>query len=144
LSKQKRVNRSRVAVVQISQELIAILAVGVVVIGSHWRLDDDIDSLRKRMDALEEANRGRFAGTVTAGSQALSDVVVVASPRLFQDVTDNIAVHTDVTGRYILDDLRPGLYTLTFTLRNASIAMEHDLSAGSTRIVNANFREEES
>jgi hypothetical protein len=130
--------------VQVSQELIAILAVGIVVIGSHWRLDDDIDDLRERLVVLEQASQGQFTGTVTAGGQALSDVVVVATPSVTRGVIDNVAVHTDVAGRYILDDLQPGLYTLTFTSRNSSITVEQELSAGSTRLVDAAFRQEES
>lgn len=132
----------------VSQELIAILAVGVVVIGSHWRLDDDIDALDEEIDDLRgriiKLETARITGTATASTGGfLSDVMVVASPALLPGgdgaFTDSKGAHTDDTGRYTIDGLRPGVYTLTFILQDSSVTkrQEVSVSAGFTEIVDA-------
>ena len=140
---RRRANRAGVQMVKISQELIAILAVGVVVIGSYWRLDDDIDDLRERIVRLEEANNAGITGTVTAPNGVLSSVMVVASgpPRRIPGTesvfTDNKGTHTDIEGRYVFDGLRPGIYTLRAFMSPASPGREEvEVSAGSRAIVN--------
>jgi hypothetical protein len=141
---------------RVSQELIAIVAVGVVVIGSHWRLDDDIDSLRDRVTRLEAVSQTRITGRITASTGvALSGARVVASspdPDSGTTGPDQTCAllesgqikcwggnyigyaRTDNTGRYMLDGLRPGVYTLTFASPQGSVTKEQDIPAGITII----------
>ena len=99
--------------------------------------------MRGRIIELETA---RITGMATASTGGfLSDVMVVASPAPLPGgegaFTDNRGTHTDDTGRYTIDGLRPGVYTLTFIFQDSSVTRNQEVSvsvsAGSTEIVNA-------
>src|SRR5258708_24848734 len=82
-----------------------------------------------------------IAGTVTDATGALLPGVTVeaASPALIERVR---SVTTDGAGEFKLVDLRPGLYTVTFTLPGFSTTRREgiDLSANFTATVNAEMR----
>src|SRR6266850_3334823 len=88
-----------------------------------------------------QADTGSIAGVVRDASGAVMPGVTVeaASPALIERVR---AVTTDNQGLYRIVDLRPGLYTVTFTLPGFSTFRRDgiDLTTGFTATVNADLR----
>src|SRR2546426_3764749 len=88
-----------------------------------------------------QAETGTLAGVVRDASGAVMPGVTVeaASPALIEKVR---AVTTDNQGLYRIVDLRPGLYTVTFTLPGFSTFRRDgiDLTTGFTATVNADLR----
>ena len=66
--------------------------------------------------AVTYAQEAALSGTVTDATGAVLPgvSVEVASPALIEKVRSAV---TDGTGQYRVEDLRPGLYTVTFTLQ---------------------------
>src|SRR5467141_473810 len=91
--------------------------------------------------AWAQAETGNIAGVVRDASGAVMPGVTVeaASPALIERVR---AVTTDNTRLYRIVDLRPGLYTVTFTLPGFSTFRRDgiDLTTGFTATVNADLR----
>ena len=81
-----------------------------------------------------------LAGVVKDTSGAILPGVTVeaASPALIEKVR---SVTTDATGQYKIVDLRPGAYTLTFTLTGFSTVKREgiELSGSGTVQINAEF-----
>jgi hypothetical protein len=91
--------------------------------------------------AWAQAETGTIAGVVRDPSGAVMPGVTVeaASPALIEKVR---SVTTDGQGLYRIVDLRPGLYTVTFTLVGFSTFRREgiDLTTGFTATVNADLR----
>src|SRR5882672_1484903 len=89
----------------------------------------------------QTAVSGTIAGLVTDTSSAVLPGVTVeaASPALIEKVRTSV---TDDQGLYRIVDLRPGLYTVTFTLPGFSTFRRDgiDLTTGFTATVNADLR----
>src|SRR5262249_11841606 len=88
-----------------------------------------------------QAETGAIAGIVRDASGAVMPGVTVeaASPALIEKVR---SVVTDTQGLYQIVDLRPGLYTVTFSLPGFS-TFKHEgieLTTGFTATVNADMR----
>src|SRR5438045_608462 len=79
-----------------------------------------------------------IAGTVKDPSGAVLPGVVVeaTSPALIEKVRSAV---TDGTGQYRIEDLRPGTYTVTFTLQGFSTSRREgvELSGSFTATINA-------
>src|SRR5437667_7470201 len=88
-----------------------------------------------------QAETGTIAGVVRDSSGAVIPGVTVeaASPALIERVR---SVITDAQGLYRIVDLRPGLYTVTFTLAGFGTFRRDgiELSTGFTATVNAELR----
>src|SRR5438552_17008269 len=84
---------------------------------------------------------GSIAGVVKDATGALLPGVTVeaSSPVLIEKVR---AAQTDQQGQYKVVDLRPGTYTVTFTLSGFSIAKREgvELTTGFTATVNADLK----
>ena len=84
--------------------------------------------------------QGVIAGTVKDPSGAVLPGVVVeaASPALIEKVRTAV---TDGTGQYRIEDLRPGVYTVTFTLPGFSTYKREgvELSGSFTATINADL-----
>src|SRR5881397_2268259 len=84
---------------------------------------------------------GSIAGVVKDASGAVMPGVTVeaSSPALIERVR---SVVTDSEGQYKIIDLRPGTYTVTFTLAGFSTAKREgiELSAGFTATVNGELK----
>src|SRR5712691_3591542 len=82
-----------------------------------------------------------IAGTVKDPSGAVLPGVVVeaASPALIEKVRTAVS---DGTGQYRIEDLRPGVYTVTFTLQGFSTFRREgvELSGSFTATINAELR----
>src|SRR5215218_8273237 len=82
-----------------------------------------------------------IAGVVKDSSGAVLPgvTVEVASPALIEKVRSAV---TDSDGRYNIVDLRPGTYTVTFTLSGFSVYRREGiaLSAGFTATINADMQ----
>ena len=91
--------------------------------------------------AILRAQTGTIAGSVkdTTGAVLPGVTVEAASPALIERVR---TVVTDGEGLYKIADLRPGAYTITFTLTGFSNVRREgiELSAGFTATVNADLR----
>src|SRR5439155_17618468 len=91
--------------------------------------------------AWAQAETGNIAGVVrdTSGAVMPGVTVEAASPALIERVR---AVTTDKQGLYRIVDLRPGLYTVTFTLPGFSTLRRDgiELTTGFTATVNAELR----
>src|SRR5438132_1053397 len=91
--------------------------------------------------AASFAQNAGFAGVVKDPSGAVMPGVTVeaASPALIEKVR---TVVTDGEGQYKIVDLRPGTYSVTFTLAGFTAVKREgiDLSAGFTATVNAELR----
>jgi hypothetical protein len=89
----------------------------------------------------QSATSGAIAGEVrdTTGAVLPGVVVEAASPALIERVR---TVVTDGQGRYQIVELRPGTYTVTFTLAGFNTVRREglDLNAGFTANVNAELR----
>src|SRR5262249_41059089 len=75
----------------------------------------------------------------TTGAAVPGVTVEVASPALIEKVRTSV---TDGQGNYKITELRPGLYTVTFTLGGFSTVRREgiELSAGFTAPVNAELK----
>src|SRR5262245_2447108 len=86
----------------------------------------------------QTATTGAIAGTVTDSTRAVLPGVTVeaSSPALIEKTR---SVVTDDQGRYNIVDLRPGVYTVSFTLPGFSTVKREgvELSASFTATVNA-------
>src|SRR5881396_104898 len=84
---------------------------------------------------------GSIAGVVkdTSGAVMPGVTVEVASPALIEKVR---SVVTDAQGQYKIVDLRPGTYTVTFTLPGFNVVKREgvELTSGFTAAVNAELR----
>ena len=82
-----------------------------------------------------------IAGVVrdTSGAVLPGVTVEAASPALIEKVRSAV---TDGTGQYRIEDLRPGPYTLTFTLTGFSTVKREgiELTGLATALVNADLR----
>src|SRR5947209_3746557 len=91
--------------------------------------------------AWAQAETGNIAGVVrdTSGAVMPGVTVEALSPALIERVR---SVTTDSQGLYRIVDLRPGLYTVTFTLPGFSTFRRDgiDLTTGFTATVNADLR----
>ena len=78
--------------------------------------------------------QGAFAGVVRDASGGVLPGVTVeaSSPSLIEGVR---SVVTDGTGQYRVVDLRPGIYTITFTLTGFSTVRRENLELSGSRIV---------
>lgn len=78
--------------------------------------------------------QGAFAGVVRDGSGAILPGVTVeaSSPTLIEGTRSAV---TDGTGQYRLVDLRPGVYTITFTLAGFSTLKRENLELTGSRII---------
>jgi hypothetical protein len=78
--------------------------------------------------------QGAFAGVVRDGSGAVLPGVTVeaASPALIEGTR---SVVTDGTGQYRVIDLRPGVYTITFSLAGFSTVRRENLEVTGSRVV---------
>src|SRR6266478_4321720 len=89
----------------------------------------------------QTALSGAIAGEVkdTTGALLPGVTVEAASPALIEKVR---TVVTDVQGRYQIVDLRPGTYTVTFTLTGFSVVRREgiQLNTGFTATVNADLQ----
>src|SRR5262245_53480033 len=85
--------------------------------------------------------QGSIAGTVkdTSGAVLPGVTVEAASPALIEKTR---SVVTDGSGQYNIVDLRPGTYTVTFTLPGFSVVKREgvELAGGFTATVNADLR----
>src|SRR5438552_1400463 len=95
-----------------------------------------------RLDGwAQSATTGSIAGVVRDATGAVLPGVTVeaASPALIEKVR---TVITDGQGQYKIVDLRPGVYTVTFTLAGFSSFKREgiELSAGFTAAVNADLK----
>ena len=75
-----------------------------------------------------------LAGNVTDSSGALLPGVTVeaASPALIEKVRSAV---TDGNGRYRIEDLRPGTYSVTFTLPGFSTVKRDELAVGGSAVI---------
>jgi hypothetical protein len=93
------------------------------------------------MPAFATAQTGAIAGVVKdlTGAVLPGTTVEASSPALIERVR---TVVSDGEGQYKIVDLRPGAYTVTFTLAGFSTVRRNgiDLSAGFTATVNAELR----
>src|ERR1700687_3183355 len=93
------------------------------------------------LPTLAAAQTGAIAGVVKDATGAVLPGVTVeaSSPALIERVR---TVVSDGEGQYKIVDLRPGAYTVTFTLAGFSTVRRNgiDLSAGFTATVNAELR----
>src|SRR5262245_25628265 len=93
------------------------------------------------LPAAARAQSGAIAGSVkdTTGAVLPGVTVEAASPALIEKVRSAI---TDAQGQYKIDDLRPGTYTVTFTLPGfATVKREGlELSAGVTLPLTAELK----
>src|SRR5205809_8039717 len=84
---------------------------------------------------------GGIAGVVRDTTAAVLPgvTVEVASPALIEKVR---SVVTDAQGQYKIVDLRPGTYTVTFTLPGSNVVKREgvELTSGFTAAVNAELR----
>jgi hypothetical protein len=84
---------------------------------------------------------GSIAGVVrdTTGAVMPGVTVEASSPALIEKVRSTV---TDAEGQYRIIDLRPGVYTVTFTLSGFSTVKREgiELSAGFTASINADLR----
>src|SRR6476469_8185199 len=84
---------------------------------------------------------GTIAGVVkdTSGAVLPGVTVEVSSPALIEKTRSAV---TDSAGQYKIVDLRPGTYTVTFTLTGFSVVKREDinLSGGFTATVNAELK----
>src|ERR1041385_7746509 len=91
--------------------------------------------------AWAQADSGNIAGVVrdTSGAVMPGVTVEAASPALIEKVK---SVVTDSQGLYRIVDLRPGSYTVTFTLPGFSTFKREglDLTTGFTATVNAEMK----
>ena len=91
--------------------------------------------------AWAQGSNGAIAGAVKDASGALLPGVTVeaASPALIEKVRSSV---TDGQGLYRIVDLRPGVYTVTFTLPGFSTFKREglELTAGFTAAVNADLK----
>src|SRR5205823_11901386 len=82
-----------------------------------------------------------LAGVVKDSSGAIlpGDTVEASSPALIEKVR---SVATDATGQYKIVDLRPGLYTVTFSLTGFSTVKREgvELTGGGTFQINADLK----
>src|ERR1700704_4761666 len=89
----------------------------------------------------QSSTSGAIAGVVkdTSGAVLPGVTVEAASPALIEKVR---TVVTDAQGNYKITDLRPGTYTVTFTLVGfAPLKREGvELSAGFTATINADLK----
>ena len=89
----------------------------------------------------QSALSGSIAGTARDATAAVLPGVVVeaASPALIEKVR---TVITDERGEYKIIDLRPGIYTVTFTLIGFSTVKHEgiELTTGFTATVSADMR----
>src|SRR5687767_9496527 len=78
--------------------------------------------------------QGAFAGIVRDGSGGVLPGVTVeaSSPALIEGTR---SVVTDGTGQYRVIDLRPGVYTITFSLAGFSTVRRESLELTGSRIV---------
>ena len=78
------------------------------------------------LPAIASAQTSAIAGTVkdTSGAVLPGVTVEAASPVLIEKVR---AAVTDGTGQYRIVDLRPGTYTVTFTLTGFSSVKREDI-----------------
>src|SRR5437870_1941199 len=87
------------------------------------------------------AQTGAIAGVVrdTTGAVLPGTTVEAASPALIEKVRTSV---TDAQGQYKIVDLRPGVYTVTFTLTGFSTVKREgiELSAGFTANVSTELR----
>src|SRR5262245_13656350 len=108
---------------------IATLAMGCGIVLFPW------------LAAAQTQVRGSIAGVVrdTTGAVLPGVTVEAASPALIEKVR---AAVTDDQGQYKILDLRPGVYTVTFTLPGfATLRREGiELSTGFTAVVNGDLR----
>ena len=93
------------------------------------------------LPAAAWAQSGAIAGTVkdTTGAVLPGVTVEVASPALIEKVR---SATTDAQGQYRVEDLRPGSYSVTFTLTGFTTVKREglDLNAGVTLPVNADLQ----
>src|SRR5688572_25466946 len=91
--------------------------------------------------ALAQTAASSIAGTVrdTTGAVLPGVTVEASSPVLIEKVR---SVVTDDVGQYRIVDLRPGTYTVTFTLPGFSAVRREgiELTTGFTAAVNADLR----
>src|SRR5688572_16075841 len=91
--------------------------------------------------ALAQTALGSVAGTVrdTTGAVLPGVTVEASSPVLIEKVR---AAQTDGEGRYQIIELRPGLYTVTFTLEGFSTVRREgiELNTGFTAAINADMQ----
>src|SRR5436305_3501938 len=91
--------------------------------------------------SAQSATTGAIAGVVkdTTGAVLPGVTVEAASPALIEKVR---TVVTDDQGNYKIVDLRPGPYTVTFTLAGFSVVKREGLqmSSGFTANVNAELK----
>src|ERR1043166_2340721 len=84
---------------------------------------------------------GSIAGVVrdTSGAVIPGVTVEASSPALIEKVR---AAQTDTEGRYQIVELRPGIYTVTFTLQGFSTVRREgiELNTGFTANVNADLK----
>src|SRR5437660_4046827 len=93
------------------------------------------------MVRAQSALSGAIAGVVrdTTGAVLPGVTVEAASPALIEKVRTAV---TDDQGNYKITDLRPGTYTVSFTLAGFSVVKREglELSAGFTANVNADLK----
>src|SRR5213078_1836782 len=91
--------------------------------------------------ALAQADSGNIVGIVKDISGAVLPGVAIeaASPALIEKTRTTV---TDEQGRYRIGDLRPGAYTVTFSLPGFSTLKREslELTTGFTATVNADLR----
>src|SRR5437762_2093322 len=89
----------------------------------------------------QSATSGAIAGVVkdTTGAVLPGVTVEVSSPALIEKVRTAV---TDAQGNYKIVDLRPGMYTVTFTLPGFSTFKREgvELTAGFTAAVNSEMK----
>ena len=97
--------------------------------------------LAPRFAFAQSSTTGAIAGTVkdTSGAVLPGVTVEAASPALIEKVR---TVVTDTGGNYKIIDLRPGVYTVTFTLTGFSTTKREgvELNAGFTANINADLK----
>ena len=100
-----------------------------------------VASLLLAQSGWTQTTAGSIAGLVrdTTGAVLPGVTVEAASPALIEKVRTGV---TDGQGRFNIVDLRPGIYTVTFTLAGFSTVRREgiEISAGFTPTVNAEMR----
>src|SRR5438094_1933969 len=100
-----------------------------------------VGSLLFPATACAQADTGTIAGVVrdTSGAVMPGVTVEAASPALIEKVR---SVVTDAQGLYRIVDLRPGPYTVTFSLPGFSTFKREgmDLTSGFTATINAEMK----
>src|SRR3989441_4408031 len=95
-----------------------------------------------RLGWTQATTTGTIAGVVKDSSGAVLPGVTVeaASPALIEKVRNAV---TDDQGNYKIVDLRPGIYSVTFTLTGFSVVRREgiELSAGFSAAVNADVQD---